>query len=68
MGNCHPEKTNVDRGAVSMFFWNTTRRQVISSVAKFHHMLGRGFMIQRGILIFIKCLSANQNELFYMKV
>ena len=35
MGNCHPEKTNVDRGE--------TRRQAISPVAKFHHVLGRGF-------------------------
>ena len=33
-----------------------------------HHMLGRGFMIHRVILIFIKCLSANQNQQFYMKV
>ena len=40
----------------------------ISPIAKFHHVLGRGFMIQREILIFIKCLSANQNQLFYMKV
>ena len=36
--------------------------------SKFHHMYGRGFMIPRVILIFIKCLSANQNQLFYMKV
>ena len=42
-----------------------TRRQAISPVAKFHHVLGRGFMIQRMILIFIKCLSPNQNRLFY---
>ena len=54
--------------AQSIFFWNITRRQAISPVAKFHHVLGRGFMIQRVILIFIKCLSANQNQLFYMKV
>ena len=51
-------------------FWNIARRQAISSVPKFHHVLGRGFMIQRMILLFIKCLSANQNHLqvFYMKV
>ena len=54
--------------AQSIFFWNITRRQAISSVAKFHHVLGRGFMIQRVLLIFIKCLSANQNRLFYMKI
>ena len=42
MGNCHPEKTNVDRGAVDMFFWNTTRRQVISSHVRawFHDSAG----------------------------
>ena len=49
-------------------FWNITRRQAISPVAKFHYMLGGDFMIQRMILIFIKCISANQNQLFYMKV
>ena len=48
--------------ALSIFFWNITRRQAISPVAKFHHVLGRGFMIQRVILIFIKCLSANQKS------
>ena len=42
--------------------------QATSHVAKFHRVLGRGFMIQRVILIFIKCLSANQNQLFNMKV
>ena len=39
----------------------------ISHVAKFRHVLGRGFMIQRVILIFFKCFSVNQNQLFYMK-
>ena len=34
-------------------FWNITRRQAISPVAKFHHVLGLGFMIQRVKLIFI---------------
>ena len=32
----------------------------------FHHVKGRALMIQR--VIFIKCLSANQNQLFYLKV
>ena len=54
--------------AQSIFFWNITHRQAISPVAKFHHVLGSGFMIQRVILIFIKCISANHNQLFYMKV
>ena len=54
--------------AQSIFFWNITRRQAVSPVAKFHHVLGRCFIIQRVILIFIKCLSVNQNQLFYMKV
>ena len=49
-------------------FWNIDRRQAISPVAKFYHVLRRGFMTQRVILIFIKCLSANQNQLFYKKV
>ena len=31
-------------------FWNITRHQAISPVAKFHHVLGRGFMIMRVIL------------------
>ena len=44
--------------------WNITHRQSISPVAKFHHVLGRGFRIQQVILIFIKRLSANQNESF----
>ena len=48
--------------AQSIFFWNITRRQAISPVAKFHHVLGRGFMIQRVTFIFIKGLSANQNQ------
>ena len=47
-------------------FGNITHHQAISPVAKFHHVLGRGIMIQRVILIFIKCLSANQNQLFYI--
>ena len=51
----------------SIFFWNITRQQAISPVATFHHVLGCGFMIQRLILIFTICLSANQNQLFYMK-
>ena len=45
-----------------------TRHRAISPVAKVHHVWGRGFMIQRVILTFIKCLSADQNQLFYMKV
>ena len=49
-------------------FWNITGRQATSPVATFQHVLGRGFMIPRVILIFIKCLSANQNQLFHMKV
>ena len=39
----------------------------ISPVAKFHHVIGRGFMIQRVILIFIKSLSANQYQYFTWK-
>ena len=42
-------------------FWNISRRQAITPVAKFRHVLGRGFMIQRVILIFIKNFSGNQN-------
>ena len=55
--------------ALSIFHWNITRLQAISPVAKFHHVLRCGFMmIHWVILIFIKCLSANKNQLFYMKV
>ena len=54
--------------AQSIFFSNITRRQAISPVAKWHQVLGRGFRVQRVILIFIKCLSANQNQQIYMKV
>ena len=54
--------------AVDIFFWNITGCQAVSPVAKFHHVLERGFMIQPVILIFIKCLSANQDQLFYILV
>ena len=37
--------------AQSIFVWNITRRQALFPVAKFHNVLGRGFMIQRVILI-----------------
>ena len=47
-------------------FGNITRLQAIPSVAKFHHVLGRGFTIRRVILIFIICLSANQKQVFYI--
>ena len=52
--------------AQSIFFGIST--VVKQYITRCHHMLGRGFMIQQVILIFIKCLSANQNQLFYMKV
>ena len=52
----------------SIFLEYITRRQVISPVDKFHHVLGRGFMIQRvTLMIFIKCLSATQNQYFKWK-
>ena len=53
--------------AVDMF-WNTTRRQALSPLAMFHHVSAHGFIIQRVILIFIKCPLANQIQLFYKKV
>ena len=49
-------------------FRNITRRQAISPIAKFHHVLEHGLMIQWVILIFMKCFSVNQNQLIYMKV
>ena len=49
------------------FFWNITHRQAISPVAKFNHVLGRGFMIQQVILIFIKCLSTIRINYFTWK-
>ena len=54
--------------AQSIFFFNITRRQALTAVAKFHHVLGCGFTIQRVVLIFKECLTANQNQLLYMKV
>ena len=48
--------------AQSIFIWKINRREAISTVAKLHHVIGRGLMIQQVILIFIKCLSANQNK------
>ena len=82
MGNCDPSKTNVNLGfaSVDIDFLGVkishviltcsqfSRRQAISPVAKFHHLLGRGFIIQRVILIFIKCLSANQNHSDWIKI
>ena len=44
-------------------FWNITRRQAISPVAKFQHVLGRGFVILLVILIFIKCFKSAQSIL-----
>ena len=52
----------------SIFFLNITRRQAISHVAKFCHVLGHGSMIKLMVFIFIKCFLANQNQLFYIKV
>ena len=42
--------------AVDFFFWNITYRPAISSVAKFHYVLGRGFMIQYNILSYNLCV------------
>ena len=41
------------------FFFNITRRQAISHVAKFCHVLGHGSMIKLMVFIFIKCFLAN---------
>ena len=49
------------KSAQSIFFWNITRRHAISPVAKFHDVLGHGFMIQRVILIFYQ-MSLSQSE------
>lgn len=46
--------------------WNFTPLQIISTLAKSHHVLERDFMIQRDILMFIICFSANQNQRIYM--
>ena len=46
-------------------FWNISRRQAISPVAKFHNVLGtQCFHDSAVILIYIKCFSANQNWLY----
>ena len=49
--------------AQSIFFGNITCRQAISPVAKFHHVLGRGFMIQQVMLVFIKCLIQSESTI-----
>ena len=54
--------------AVDFFFLEYHSSSSNITRCQFHHGLGRGLMIQRVILIFIKCLSANQNQLFYLKV
>ena len=59
-------RTRINSAQSIFFFWNITRRQAISPVATFNHVFGSGFVIQRVILIFINCLSANQNQLFYI--
>ena len=43
----------VHKFCVVDFIWNSTRRQAISPVAKFYHVLGRGFMILWVVLFFI---------------
>ena len=48
-------------------FWNITRHQAISPVAKVHHMLGHGFMIQWLILI-ISNVSQPIRINYFMKV
>ena len=72
--------------AVVIFSNITRRRQAISPITKFPHVLGRDsagdidfdqmslsqllstILHESIILIFIKYLSANKNNLFYMKV
>ena len=48
--------------AQSIFFWNITRHQAISPVAKFHHVLGRGFMIRSTGDIDFYQMSLGQSE------
>ena len=50
MGIRRQSEPYVHRFCAVDIFNNITRRQAISPVAKFNHMLGRGFMIQRVIL------------------
>ena len=42
-------------------FMNNTHRQAISPVAKFHHVLGCGFMMQWVMVFFIQ-ISLSQSE------
>ena len=65
----HPSSSNITRCQVPSFVrvWfndsvddiDFAPRQAISPVVKSHHVLGCGLMIQRMILIFIKCYSEN---------
>ena len=50
-------------------FWNITHRQAISPVAKFDHLLGHGFMIQRVILIFNQMfLSQSESTILHESI
>ena len=49
-------------------FLNITRRQVISPVAQFHHLLGCGFVNQWVILIFTKCLSILHESIIFENI
>ena len=49
-------------------FLNITRRQAILPVAKFHHVLGRGFMIQQVILILMIIGGGMSNERCFIDI
>ena len=56
------EQPNAHQFCAVDIFWNITHRLAKSPVVKFHHGLGRGFMIQRVILILINQIYIIQSE------
>ena len=48
----------------SIIVWNITSHQATSPVAKFHHVLGRGFMIQRVKLNFYHMFLSQSESTF----
>ena len=49
-------------------FWNITSCQAILPIAKFHHVLGRGFMIQQVILILMIIGRGMSNERCFIDI
>ena len=70
----HPSESMVNSSCInlaeSINFWNITHCQAVSTISKFYHVIGHGFITQRVILIFINYLSQPIRicKICYMKV